>query len=334
MAEKFEDYDYVVFDSVPNDEHYLGFTGSVSFENSVLYEMLTTIAARTKLIILGFVEERHFARASSTYHHRAKLAQSVGAQFIGIRELVEKYGLRLGDRELPLFETDAHPQQIISWTLGQVLGEVIDAGKIRFESDVPNRDLSGNFYSVHPRDCRHTGELVHLENSLIKMEMVILTSGGTLALPGRGGSCLGFYLDKLGTRCFVKLEGDGQRRAKEYWYTASSDKFEIRFIPIRNGFPVEVLSVLGDRLPFERSAYSSFSHWPNTDHPARLSLSTMAFWSGAVANVPMGGGGSVWLAHNEIDRILEARLLSARTRGPLGRNASLGRTRQSVAWSW
>jgi tetratricopeptide (TPR) repeat protein/ADP-heptose:LPS heptosyltransferase/glycosyltransferase involved in cell wall biosynthesis len=285
MDEDFSQYSYVFFDSVPNDEIYEGFLGERDYQDRVIYELCSTIASQTNLIVVGFCLDVNLNASSRIYEMRRRIAAACGAQFVGMRELVLRHGRSIigGDEEL--YETDAHPRQPIQRAFGQQIGHALKNNVVPHQ-ETKVQTFSDNFWSFDPATIEGMGRLSRRKNSLFDVTFLQLGAGEVLDLStvARGGQCLGFYLDKFDTRAIVFLEGVSGRRAKEYWYDLSPDAFEMRFIPIENGYPLVKIVVAGEELPFERSAYSGFAQWPNADRPARLSISKLAFWKGDRSN--------------------------------------------------
>ncbi|WP_141098323.1 hypothetical protein [Rhodoblastus acidophilus] len=277
----FSKFDYVVFDSVPNDELGEDFIGDPMFLNRVTFEIVSTIAAQTKVIVLGFCMARHAVKPSDIYLERRRIAAICGAQFISMREFAMRYGHSiLGGSDDLIFETYAHPRQAIQNRVGFELGALLAQGAFP-ESGIRAESFAHHFSTFDPAAADSTvGAVVNKKNSLMDVNFRVFDGDYTYPVPV-DLPCVGFYMDILNTRCYVKLAGPKGARVKEYMFNIQPEKFEVRFIPILNGFSVSEMTVAGRFLPFERSAFSTLANWPNKLRPAQLTLGKMGFWGGA-----------------------------------------------------
>lgn len=309
MGMDFSPFDYVFFDSIPNDEIYEEFLGEKSFADRVLFEILSTISTQSNLIIIGFCLDVNLRKASEVYARRRFLAHACGAQFVGMRDLVLRYGRSIIGEAEELYETDAHPKQAIQRLFGFHIGREITKAGYSFPFNGYSQNYSNNFAAIDPTINPSSGTVQELRNSLLSVKVLELRENDSVVFPNEN-LCLGFYLNKFNTRAFVFLEGSTTRRAKEFWYDIAKDKFEMRFIPIFSGAPTARITVAGAELPFERSAYTGFSNWPTEGRHAILSLGTVAFWSGnrdEPVPAPQWEDLSLEL-HDSVDRAVSAAL--------------------------
>lgn len=300
----FSKFDYVVFDSVPNDELGEEFVGDPLFLSRMIFEIVSTIAARTRVIVLGFCMATHAVQPSDVFLERRRIAAICGAQFISMREFAMRYGHSiLGGSDDLIFETNAHPRQAIQNRVGFELGALLAQGAFP-DSGIRAESFAHHFSVFDPAaEESPVGTVINKKNSLMDVNFRVFDGDCTYPAPA-DPPCVGFYLDVLNTRCYVKFAGPKGARVKEYMFNIQPEKFEVRFIPILNGFAISELTVAGRFLPFERSAFSSMSNWPNRTRPARLALGKMGFWGGdACAATPRREADALAL-----NRAIEARI--------------------------
>jgi tetratricopeptide (TPR) repeat protein/ADP-heptose:LPS heptosyltransferase/glycosyltransferase involved in cell wall biosynthesis len=279
MNEDFTKYDLVILDSVANDEIFNRYIGEQGYLDRVSYEIASIIASQTKLIILGFCLDLNFEVASEIYKARKRIAAACGAQFIGMRDLVLRFGEQMLGKGQKLFETNAHPRKALQREFGLEIGRAL----LHFQWDKPKASDGGqyrsNFHSSHAAALSDVVRVINRKNSLFEFDFLDLREGEALSL-ARPSRCLGFYLNKLNTKACLEASGPEGRRLKELWYTADVEKFEIRFIPFRNGCVLDRLTVTGPGERFERSAYTDIGGWRNPEGYLRAEIEKVAFWDG------------------------------------------------------
>jgi hypothetical protein len=110
MAYDFASFDFVFLDSVPNDEQRFNGSDEVDYLNRICFEIASTIAAQTNLIILAFCLDRFLSKPTEIFSARRNIASAVNAQFVDVRQLVISRGPALLNG-LPLYEQEAHPHR-------------------------------------------------------------------------------------------------------------------------------------------------------------------------------------------------------------------------------
>lgn len=137
-------FDYIFLDSVPNDEFFgdLIFRGkkgffSPEYFNSIMYDIASTICAKSNLIILGIPRREHYSNSSDVFISRKNLAFRLGAVFVDFRCAIGQYAQENNlIIDMCYEEHPAHPLRIISFGIGQSLGKMIKEG--RFKKTIHN----------------------------------------------------------------------------------------------------------------------------------------------------------------------------------------------------
>ena len=310
----FSAYDVVFLDSIPNDEEYQeipGFSGSLgysseAFVDRILYEIASTIASETCLVMLGFCRRSNLLNPSSTFNSRREIARATGAQFVDLRSLLAEFGPRLVADGEDLYEAHpAHPQSKISYHFGRLLGEVITPF-LSQKSDVPNCSYRGNFSVWRAED--HAVQLKLFQNSLYSEKYAILAADEAVPLDF-SGRCIGFNINTMATSGVVQLRGpsdDAVRISCFYGYNESG--IQKIFIPIPNGRQVIEFS-LSDNAENVHMCGLLSTKTAREDVPTTIALSRIVFWNGAPDVVWRGAMGAEKDA-NLLTEIMRQRMLT------------------------
>lgn len=235
----FSVYDYVFFDSVPNDEQYQYESSGYSdleFSTSVLRDLFSAVAAETRLIVLGICNKNYFDEESQVYSVRRALAGFCNSEFIDVRSILhicENFFVRRsGVREL----YDVHPShplpqhmKLVGYLIGKELND-------RHEDKFPlntKRPAYSNWMAAE--NAHHDYSVVEKKNSLLCEKFAILPDGAQLLFPEEK-RCLGFYINFYGTDASVFLENlaTGSSRSIRL-FNKTSEKLSKLFIPVPNG---------------------------------------------------------------------------------------------------
>jgi tetratricopeptide (TPR) repeat protein len=288
MQHDFAVYDLVVFDSVPNDEKLSGVIGSLDYSTRITFEILSTIAARTRVVALGFCLDQFLNEPSKIYLRRGAIAQRCGAQFVSMRDVTKAFGRAiLGGPTIPLFEAEAHPDRSIANVAGFTLGRLLPEFIASTPKAYPTPDFSGNFTCVDPTEKADVA-VVERKNSLLSARFVELRAGESIDvdLPG---VCIGFYINRYGTRASLTLEGGGDTRVRNCWRDITDDLVEMSFEPVTDGFAFNRLSVSHKW----RDGTATVRNDRELDYsvPApRAQIGKIVFWTGRVGDgVPAAG---------------------------------------------
>jgi hypothetical protein len=280
MKEDLSKYDYVFFDSIPNDESIEENFGSAPYVDDLLFEILSTISAQTNLIVLGFCKKT-FLRSGSIYFDRhERIARSVGAQFIDIRKLLRSIADTFELSDWDVYEDEeAHPKARISYIVGQTIGQILsDGDRIPASPDkTAVENYSANFTIL---DAFPDFETRSYANRLMHADFHILTEGDRLEFPM--AKLVGLYVNMPSTSCYAVLEGvDGNRSLDMHFRILPDTIFIKHFNPVVDGFECRSLTV-----SFEPSGAVQPSIYSVSDtfhSPAQTLIEKLCFWSGGGA---------------------------------------------------
>lgn len=288
-----EAYDLIFFDSVINDENLASYIGSEAFSDRIIYEIMSTISAKAPTIVLGFSNEKYLNNHSKVYERRRALAVLCGVQFVGMHELLEKYGRQLAPDSTALFDKGGlHPLNEVQALFGYELGKLLLSQGDLVQRMPGNIDFS-SLFSIEKATDLAPPERLTIKKSAIKTR-AFLDMGPDASLKfSSAGLCLGFYINASETQALVALDGPRERRLKELWYDPE-DSLRIKFMPVHNGMPVQSITMLNpadypvDTPGIERSQHSVFiRRYPQGS--VKLAFDTALFWSGQETDpVPSG----------------------------------------------
>ena len=235
----FSVYDYVFFDSVPNDEQYQYESSGYSeleFIVEVLRDIFSVIASHTRLIVLGVCNKNYFDVESKVYSARRALAGFCNSEFIDVRKILRScdsfFVARSGVRDL----YDAHPShplpqhmKLIGYLIGKELNDSVK-GAIR-----PSIKTPGYSTWIAADNNDQTFSVIEKENSFLQEKFGLIYDGVQLNFPEEK-LCLGFYINFHGTDASVRVENSFAGKVRSIsLFNKTSDKLLKLFVPIPNG---------------------------------------------------------------------------------------------------
>jgi hypothetical protein len=236
----FSQYDYVFFDSVPNDEVYQYTTqgySEVEFSTGILYELFSTISAESRLVILGVCNKKYFKQESRIYSLRRSLAASCGAEFIDVRQLMLAYSVFFVRRSGVVDLYDTHPSHPLPQHMFFIGGLI---GRCLLQLPVVG-ELSGKCYRDGYSVWRASSmigaglNVVERSNSLLKESFALLVNGESLDF-NEPGMCVGFYLNFRGTNAVASLlDADLKEVFHINLFGGVDDRIMKVFVPVPNG---------------------------------------------------------------------------------------------------
>lgn len=204
MDMDFSYYDYVVFDSVPNDEEYFYRTVNYSnqdFFNDIYYEMFSTISSQSRLIVLAIPLFTHFKEASGIFQTRELLARSAGAQFLCFRSIIENMHSLMDSIIDGFYDSQQHPTLFISNFIGKQIARVLNDdyanGGMVFIHDT--RNFARNFVKRDLAKEYSPDKVYQVSNSLMAWNYVLLGQGDEITIDNTS-LLIGFYVNVMKTK--------------------------------------------------------------------------------------------------------------------------------------
>nr|WP_319513672.1 hypothetical protein [uncultured Cohaesibacter sp.] len=258
-------YDCVIFDSVVNDENMTAknLLGDESFYSKLIFEILSTIASQTNLIVLGFCNERFLKNKSKVYKIHQRIAKEVGGTFLSVAD----FAINMPE---PRFRDGAHISIDISRDFGKIFAKDL---AYYLPNNSRAKSYADNFKTIHVSQYS-SSETVTRKSRLFEAKFCRLKHGDVVTLPPLG-NIIGIQIDSSDTYGFAKFSGDGSTLVQSMRFPHREGKFLAYFIPVFNGFPAQKLEVVDAAETFVRSM-----HEETRDPPVecRLAVSTATFW--------------------------------------------------------
>lgn len=244
---EFSKYDFVVFDSLPNDEEYFfGRKGYSELEyiNNVLFELFSTISSQSKLVILNIPIRKQLLFSHVNLEYKSEVAKTrevmaniVGAQVIDIYSILKYFSVFLKGNYQNLYENQAHPFPYILKLIGRMMGSIFsnsDCDKY-FLND--GRCFRDNYFLVPLNKLADTDN-VQLKNALID-ETFYLAKDNIIDFENYAEcQCIGFYADFAGSKTYLNIKAEADDFAISLADMRIPGKILKAFVPIPNGVNV------------------------------------------------------------------------------------------------
>lgn len=270
MGRDFSKFDYVFFDTVPNDEKLGNRVGNDQYFDRILFELLSTIASQTRLIVLGFCLDA-LVKETPIHAKRRAFASALGAQFVSMRELSLKYGRSIIGDDAPLFESEAHPDRRIAFLVGIEIGRSLR--RLRYLMPSRSRtalNYSNNFHHDELVSTNAFHRVVNRRNRLVDVDLIEVDGGDFITLdPSR--RCIGIYINRHATCCTVRYEATNDHVVRLY-SGSIPEAVEIVFVPLRHGITSPKLHIIDEPHDASREDLKSM--------PVQMQAWKALYWDG------------------------------------------------------
>ncbi|WP_299211042.1 hypothetical protein [uncultured Tateyamaria sp.] len=234
LSQDLSSYDHILVDAIPNDENLLSFVGAEPFYDALLDEILTTLAAQSNLVILGFCNRAHAQNRSAVYEKYEVAARRLNGVFVSVIDYA------LANYPEPVFLDGPHILPEIARSFGADLVSKLAS----FGQDVSVNGAFGttNFAEIALSEFA-LGEQVTKKNSLLSDTFSRLHAGTKVMLQ-EPANVIGFNIDATMSYCDIRFVGpDGQRRIG-LRYNMAENGFLAKFVPVPNGHLTNCIEVL------------------------------------------------------------------------------------------
>ncbi|WP_347452902.1 hypothetical protein [Acinetobacter thermotolerans] len=279
--ENFSQYDYVFFDSLANEESYcLGrqadkyhYTDQVE---RLLYELMSTIASQTNLIVMGFCKHYAFDKESEIFQSRRRLTQNVGGYFFDIRKMLKLHMMTHSLTIQDIYDETQHPKREISYEIGRRLGSVLES--ISLDKYKYAKDYSGNFSRQKISLKDKTKEY---KNSVMSLGVSRISKEDSIGLNNHL-RCIGFYLNAIKTNCYVECSYQGksvQEIGLLYTvYNEQAENFQKIFVGLQDFPVIDTLRIIGSDTDFQNLYFPLITHKQKLPSLDALELSEVLYW--------------------------------------------------------
>lgn len=206
----FSEYDFVFFDSIPNDQTYHDeHLTNYDKKNTILFhkitfEIIKRIASQTKLIVLCIDEQRYYNCNSEFYNNRISFAQNANAYFVNTTLLINEYAKKNGINQDIIYDYHpSHPDRGIMHVIGQAIGELLPS--LIHDPIVTLTETRPNpFINWWPTSKYETKQY---KNSLVDDIYAILYENQSIKFNKSfaENTLIGFYINISKTNCVMDL---------------------------------------------------------------------------------------------------------------------------------
>ena len=279
LSMNFDEFDYVIFDSLPNDEQYSYETNGYSYseiQHQILFEILSTISCKANLIIMAFVCKDNLVNKTNVYLKRKEIARILNVQFIDVPKILQSH-LRIDSSTKLYGNHPAHPLISISYQIGLYLGRIVSFDKTLHKS-INNVNYSENFETYHLKELQNAGKLIKLTNSLMSEEFMAIEDSVDIHFQHRG-RLLGFYINAAETNCDLIILQKKQEIQLNLYYINAEDKLLKLFVPMDEYSEIIGISTRENKL-CNTILQPRMTSSDKNNLKSTLQISTLLFWNG------------------------------------------------------
>lgn len=266
MCEDLSSYDCVLVDAIPNDENLMQFVGDTPFFYELQNQILSTIAAQTHLITLGFCNRTYRDNRSDVFKSYQAAMKRLGGTFLDVVEYA------LGFPE-PVFLDGPHIHPDIAFKYGQELVDLLPNLILRASPDAQN--YQANFAELAVSDLSDA-DVVSKKNSLLEDDYVRLDVGAGIDLP-KQGRVIGFSIDASMSYADICFVGPNGNRRIALRYNMAENGFLAKFVPVPNGWITDRVEIME---PDDTSEAAPHNRPTDPGGRRSVALARLAIWNG------------------------------------------------------
>ncbi|CAI3943112.1 MULTISPECIES: hypothetical protein [Commensalibacter] len=241
----FADYDFVFFDSIPNDQTYhdqnlIHYDAkNTAFFHQITFEIIKRIASETKLIVLCIEEQAYFNCNSEFYNNRIAFARNANAYFVDTKPLINTFVKANGINPDIIYDYHpSHPDRCIMNIIGNSIGEHLSA--LSDDNFIPLPTKKQNPFSYWWPTDQYPQKLY--TNSLVSDIYTILGDGNNIRF-NDAKLLIGFYINITKTNCIMDLFFNNQRVFSIALNYAHADNIVKIFVPIPESLLVDEIRI-------------------------------------------------------------------------------------------
>lgn len=271
MATDFSIYDAVIFDSLVNDENLARFVGGHHFYATLMFRILSTIAAQTELVVAGFCNKRHANAPSEHEKLQRETCAKVGGRFVSPREV-------LADVAAPYADNYHLTVEASIAFAGHVARAVLDT-----VAAVPRRDKTAvrsyatefSTIELSSPDFDPLGPVVEQSTNLFHLASRRLVPGQRVDL-GRSYRLIGALINAWQTRAQLRLDTDPPRVIS--MMHKQSKGLQIKYLPFRDGAVCSAVTIQMDEDALVENTPHELSDYDGDQTPS-VNLGSLVYWN-------------------------------------------------------
>ncbi len=237
-------YDDIILETSPNDESYSGQVGSGWFFGRLYDDLIRFLVTRGRVLVLRVPPQPNIGKDVPISSLQRAICERNGACYFDLSPVLQSYGA-VSD----LYRDRYHPNTPFMHEAGAAVAEAVLQG-----ADRPVREGPVLYDYKDEEGVRRGLDEIDVNTSLWSGKLTVVPEGKAIHLP-RHTLCFGFYFDKRNCNGVVRLHGIGAERDIQCFFEPAP-RSEIAFVPIRNGFVLNAISV---QKPFQRLEYALHS---------------------------------------------------------------------------
>lgn len=249
----FSYYDYVFFDSIPNDQEYFSVKNDeiyYSFFSLIIKSIMEKISLQSNLIVLC-VNRKEFLQEEKNdfiYTDRLFLSSELGAFFIDIKTIINYYINKYEISKEIMYDCHpSHPEMSFMYNIGNSIGKLILENNINKEKF----KITSEFKSIYSNSSfLKKFESKRFKNSLINEEFFILDNENCILFDNNRDYIIGFYINARNTNCFVSIQDENQKKYSISLCYGNSEGILKLFVPIPKMIKVSKL-VVKNKIDFD-----------------------------------------------------------------------------------
>ena len=271
----FTAYDAVIFDSIACDEACPGDTGEYEFIRSFYFELFSTIASQTHLIVMGFFKGDLHGPRSELYYLQADMADIVGYDFVDTGDIVRRLPPDVIPKGRNPMLDDVHYIDEVAQPVGAHVARLILESPRRPST---TKSYAENFFGL-PAAGHFKGRMVQRSTSWMSSNLALMREGGIIEWSAPR-SPVGFFVNLNQANAFGLFRGPLGMHAKAVMGPPSNDQYQLIFVPMRDRVNATSFECIGRPASFESTQFFMTNACENTAFTPRMEIMGIAFWDG------------------------------------------------------
>ncbi|NVN43001.1 hypothetical protein HW537_03680 [Asaia siamensis] len=270
----FRQYDFVLFDSLPNDEEYYRWNLSsdpirVEAYKKSIESIITLISEQTTLIVVLIPLREFFFDKSPIYEHRVAFAKKHDLSVIDcsviIQDILERHQISF---EGIYKYHPAHPEVSIMNLIGRTLAQIFSQSVI--EAEKRSIASANAFSKLVPNNYDSTH---HFKNSIIDEVFFIYGKNARVKLDS-SKTLLGFYANIAQSNCLLRFfdEENHEIYSISMYYDESADKNRVVKVFIPLPLPINPEAMIISAPEPEDASYLAMGSSPRPTEQKNVSL--------------------------------------------------------------
>jgi hypothetical protein len=241
-------FDHIIVDTSPNDETFSAEVGSRWIFEKLYVDFITILTSRALTSVIRIPPEPFLGVPTNVSKIQEAICDQLGATYIDLSSY-----LKIDSNSQSTYIDKYHPNTELSFRLGMRLAAQVISNKS--ERRGQSKDVAIAYFEDYGVNDALTKELV--KTGLLSETLVLVPQDQILRLPDYR-MCFGFFVNKAKCNALIRLHGLEDNRDIACYFDAGHqpDRPGISFVPIKNGFVMNCVSVVR---PWQANEYALHS---------------------------------------------------------------------------